>query len=110
METVELREGTMRSAESTDDVEVGNHRSARTPMATPIEFICDFDIVSATGVNVSESGICFDIDEPLVFEMQLVLDGERHTHRAELVRMEALPDGGCRLGLRFAPAQPVPSV
>ena len=30
---------------------------------------------------------------------------ERHSHRAELVRMEMLPDGRYRFGLKFAPEQ-----
>ena len=109
MDNGELGTGTVSQAEVAGQAaghDPGqNHRAARAPLATAIEYICDFDIAGATGVNLSESGICFDVDESLVFEMQFVLDGERHSHRAELVRMEMLPDGRYRFGLKFAPEQ-----
>lgn len=83
-------------------------RSPRIEMNAEIEFIADFDIVHAKGINISESGICFQIDHVLPFEMQFKLDGNWHRYRAKLIWVKHLPEGGYRLGLQFIPPEPYP--
>jgi|TARA_B100001964_G_C13661106_1_gene349063 hypothetical protein len=80
-------------------------RSERVELSTKVEFVGDFDILQATGVNLSESGICFDIEETLPFEMRLEWEGEPYRYRAHLVWMKRLPEGGFRVGLKFVPPE-----
>lgn len=76
-------------------------RPTRRNIRTHIEFIADFDVIEATGINISDGGICFETGEDLPFEMRFDLDGNIHYHRAHLVWLERVPEGGYRFGLMF---------
>lgn len=78
-------------------------RPARLPLEADVEFMGDFDVLRAKGVNISEEGICFEIYEDLPFEMRFELHGQTQTRRAHCIWVRRLPDGGCHLGLRFVP-------
>ena len=77
------------------------NRSERKDLLTHIEFITDFDIVEARGINISEGGISFELYEDLPFEMRFTMDGKLHEHRANLVWVKRIPGGGFRFGLSF---------
>jgi hypothetical protein len=83
-------------------------RPARQSLDEPIEFIGDFDVVRATGIDLSVGGICFEVHRPLGFEMRFEADGAIRQERAELVWLRRLPDGGYRLGLRFVTPETPP--
>ena len=76
-------------------------RPERHPFDADIEFIADFDILKAKGINISEGGLAFEISGGLPFEMRFEAEGEEKTYQAELVWMKRLPDGGYRMGLKF---------
>ena len=76
-------------------------RPHREPLDTDIEFIGDFDILEAKGINISEGGIAFEIAGGLPFEMRFKVEGRERDYRAELVWMKRLPGGGYRMGLKF---------
>lgn len=76
-------------------------RSNRKPIRTHVEFIADFDVIEATGINISEGGICFAIEEDLPFEMRFEMDGQVHQHRGHLVWVRRDPDAGYQFGLMF---------
>ena len=78
-------------------------RPPRLPLETRVEFMGDFDVLQARGVNISEDGICFEVREDLPFEMRFALHGRVQTRRAHCVWVRRLPSGGCHLGLRFVP-------
>ena len=82
----------------------------RQPLQTSIEFIGDFDIVVASGVDLSEGGICFELAEGLPFEMRFERDGTAHQKRAQLVWVKRLPKGSYRFGFTFVPSEPFPTV
>ena len=88
-----------------DDVQ---SRAPRKELDTEIEFIADFDIVQAKGINISDSGICFELNQDLPFEMQFKSGEEVHRFRAHLIWVKRLPQGGYRLGLQFVPPVPFP--
>ena len=77
------------------------NRPERHELRTHIEFITDFDIVEAKGINISEGGISFELYEDLPFEMRFDYKGVPHHHRANLVWIKRLPLGGFRFGLMF---------
>jgi len=76
-------------------------REQRLPLDAEIEFIGDFDIVSARGIDVSRGGVCFEMSTPMVFDMRFTVEETTHERRAVLTWMRPLEGGGCRLGLRF---------
>ena len=82
----------------------------RMLIRTQIELIGDFDIVRARGVDLSEGGIGFELDDDLPFEMRFTLDGRVYQKRARLVWVDRRAKGGIRLGLEFIPPQPHPEL
>lgn len=76
-------------------------QSDRKEISVDIEFIGDFDVVCARGVNLSDDGICFDVFESLPFEMAFEHDGAHLRLRAFLAWMKHLPDGRQRFGFSF---------
>ena len=71
-----------------------------------IEFIGDFDVVQAQGIDLSEGGVCFGTADGLPFEMRIELDGEVHLHRAHLIWMQQQAHGTYRFGLKFVSSKP----
>lgn len=86
-----------------DDDCVSRRRSRleRQPLTATIEFIGDFDVVQATGIDLSSGGICFEVAAPLDFEMRLAVEGVTRRYRAHLVWTRELEGGRCRMGFRF---------
>ncbi len=83
-------------------------RAPRERLAADIELIADCDVIEARGINVSDTGICFEIKHDLPFEMQYEFGGEKRRQRAHLVWIKRLTDGGYRLGLKFVTPTPYP--
>jgi len=76
-------------------------RAARKPMQASIEFIGDFDLLEAEGIDISETGICFELPKPLPFDMQFMQNGKLISRRARLIWVKQLDGERSRLGLRF---------
>ncbi|MCC7265375.1 MAG: PilZ domain-containing protein [Candidatus Latescibacteria bacterium] len=83
-------------------------RTDRAELQTAIEFIGDFDVLQAEGVDLSEGGIGFELRHPLFFEMHFTFDGRARQHRAHLVWMKLTDEGGCRCGFKFDAPAPSP--
>ncbi len=81
-------------------------RSERNELATSIQFIGDFGLVDAKGIDLSASGIGFEVDEDIPFDMEFEYEGELHQHRANLIWMRRLENGSSRFGFQFAPTSP----
>ncbi len=78
-------------------------RSQRKQFNAEIKFIGDFGMIQAEGVNLSEGGICFEVDGKIPFEMEFEINGELHEHRANLVWMSQVEKARCKLGFEFIP-------
>ncbi len=76
-------------------------RAQRTTMSGPITFVGAFSLVEARGVDVSDSGICFELAEDLLFEMEFEMAGELERHNARIVWIKKLEDGKHRWGFEF---------
>lgn len=84
-----------------------SRRQERKGLRANIEFITDFDIVDARGIDISEGGISFELFEELPFELRFELENRLHHYRANLVWVKRIPEGGFRFGLMFVrPPQP----
>jgi len=81
-------------------------RSPRVELYVDIEFIGDFDTVQAKGINLSDGGICLEVAEALPFEIQFAVEGKTRKQRAHLIWVKRVPEGGYRLGLKFAQSEP----
>jgi hypothetical protein len=76
-------------------------RELRESLHSQVEFIADFDVLEAMGLNISDGGISFEMYEDLAFEMRFEMNGNVQHHRAHLVWVKKLSSGGYRFGLRF---------
>ena len=78
-------------------------RLPRWTIHSHIEFIGDFDVVKAEGVNLSTEGISFKLSQALPLELQFTYNGEKQQRRAHLIWVKQLPREGYRFGLKFVP-------
>ena len=76
-------------------------RANRESIYTNIEFIGDFDIIEAKGINISEGGICFLLNDPLAFEMRFELNGSIERHRGQLKWVKKVENEGYHYGFKF---------
>ena len=88
--------------------EVAPERSQRRELPTNIHVMGDFNIIQARGINVSDTGICFEVNYDVPFEMEFEQDGDRERHRADLVWMRQLEDGRNQFGFKFVPSEESP--
>ena len=96
--------------ESRMEARVRNARALRESMETEIEFIGDFDLLVARGINISEGGICFETQEAFPFEMKFEWKGKTCRRRGRLVWVERTERGGYRLGFEFVPSEAYPVI
>jgi hypothetical protein len=83
-------------------------RFQRDPITADIEFIGDFDVIKAHGVNISEGGICLRLNDNLPFEFQLYRGGKLQRYRAYPVWLKQLPTGEYHFGFKFIDDEPLP--
>lgn len=76
----------------------------RQALDTPIECIGDFDLIQARGIDLSSSGICFEVLRPIRFDMRFEFAGQKHRYSGHLVWVKPV-DGIYRLGFEFAPPE-----
>ena len=81
-------------------------RPERSRLQTSIQFIGDFGLVEAKGLDLSEGGIGFELEQDIPFDWEFEIDGELHQHRARMVWMQRLADGRSRFGFQFITAPP----
>jgi len=85
-------------------------RQKRKPLPTSIEFIGDFDLVEAHGVNISEGGICFEVQGGLPFEMRFQHQGKTYQKRGQIAWVKKRQDGSYQFGFMFVPPETYPIV
>ena len=78
-------------------------KTERHDLEATIEFIGDFDVVHAQGIDWSDTGICFETLEPIYFEMRVSTDQEQRTFRAKLAWIKSDVEQKMRWGFEFVP-------
>lgn len=73
----------------------------RKPISTEVEFYVDADIIDASSIDISESGIRITSLNPIRVRMRFMADGERHERLAELVWARRNPEGDMDYGLQY---------
>ncbi|MBN99030.1 MAG: hypothetical protein CME16_07245 [Gemmatimonadetes bacterium] len=83
----------------------GSSRPLRRKLQAEIKFIGDFGLLEASGVNLSEGGICFEMEGEIPFELEFEIDGQVFEERANLVWMGQGEKSRRQLGFKFVPAE-----
>jgi len=83
-------------------------RCERFGLDAAVEFFVDADIIQASSVDVSQTGVRFSTSEPLPILMRITVDGDGEEREAELLWLHRTPDGTFRYGLRFTSDEPAP--
>lgn len=79
-----------------------DHRHAeRFPVKAKVEFIVDADIINATTVNVSETGLRFDTTSPINIILRMEIDNKLQEHNARLVWARRNEDGTMTYGFEY---------
>jgi len=89
--------------EPLDDASVDDDakREVREVITTQIEFIGEFDVLEARGINISEGGVCFLLSDPLAFDMKFTSDDKIEQHRGHLVWVKKVDGEGFHFGIKF---------
>jgi hypothetical protein len=77
-------------------------RAPRKEFNHAVEFIVNQDIIKAESVNISQTGIRFETEEPVQVIMRIKKDsGEQEEHSAQLAWAQKTATGGTSFGLQF---------
>ena len=83
----------------------GSARPLRRKLRAEIKFIGDFILMEARAINLSEGGICFEMEGDIPFEMEFEIDGQMYEERANLVWMGQGDKSRKQLGFKFVPSE-----
>jgi hypothetical protein len=78
-----------------------NRRDERYDLEAPVEFIVEADVLKASAINVSQTGILFTTETPVYISMRVTVDGKREERRARLVWANQDSEPGLKVGLEF---------
>ncbi len=76
-------------------------RAERSPVRTDVEFYVGDAIMKAISVNISESGLCFDMTEPIKICLRMEVNGQLINREAQIVWAEKKRDGAVIYGFEF---------
>ena len=76
-------------------------RAERKPLSTEVQFYVDADIIKASSVDISDSGIRMTTHTPIRIRMRYEMDGRQHERVAELVWARRNADGNMDYGLQY---------
>jgi len=76
-------------------------RPPRHILKSEVELAGEFDVLEAEGVDISDTGLCFDLRKPLIFDVRFMYKEKLHEKRCSLVWMKQIDNGSSRLGFHF---------
>ena len=93
---------TPKNSPTSAAVDEDRRRAPRQDISSTVEFVIDDagTILEARGIDLSETGIGFFVEEAIEVALTVTVDGTELTRRARLVRVSA-DDGGFQIGLEF---------
>lgn len=84
---------------------VERRNSTRQPVQSEMEFIFYLDAFKAKTVDLSDSGIRFETDSPIIIRLQVNQGGKPTVRDAQLVWAQKDADGKMTYGFEFIPDQ-----
>ena len=76
-------------------------REPRVSLKANVDVSRRFGSFQARTVDQSTGGFCLEFYEPLPFEMTLRDEGQEHVYNGSMVWMNAMDEGGYRLGFKL---------
>jgi len=92
---------------TTSDKRGDKRKAARRLFRTAVEFQVEADLLQATSVNLSATGVRLDTNRPMEVTLRMPVDGKLLERRARLVWSRKKPNGGMTYGLEFVKQPPV---
>jgi hypothetical protein len=83
------------------EAEREKRRAKRMPLDTKVEFIVDADVIQAKSIDISETGIQIETDDPIKVCMRLDIDGEKKDMEGQLVWAMKNEEGGMTYGFKY---------
>jgi len=80
---------------------IGLARPPRVEFDAKIKIQNISDTIDAQGINLSKGGLCFELDEPLKFNVRFEFEEEVHNRQVELIWVRKFGDK-YRCGLKFS--------
>ena len=77
--------------------------SPRRELESKIEFFVNADIIAAKSIDISETGLSFDTEEPLKIHLRMDIDGELCDRQAKFNWASRNSKGGITYGFEFIP-------
>lgn len=84
-----------------EDKEQDERKAQREDVLSEVEFHVDSEVIQAMTVDVSETGVRFDMGKPIKARMRFTVGDEVVDRKAQLVWSQRTPDGGMAYGFEF---------
>ena len=78
-------------------------RAERAFVCIEMDLSLDVDTIKALSVDVSESGVRQDIEEPIKFWLRMEVDDKSVVREAQIVWAKKKPTGGMTYGFEYTP-------
>lgn len=78
-------------------------RAERESVCTQMDLSLSIDAIKALSVNLSESGVRLDIEEPFKFWLRMEVDGKSVLREAQIAWAKKKPGGGLSVGFEYTP-------
>ena len=85
----------------TADKNSERRRADRVSVCTDMDLCMSDDTIKASSVNVSDTGVCLDVEEPLKFWLRMEVDGDTVVREAQIVWAKKKQEEGMSYGFRF---------
>jgi len=79
---------------------LNQRKSHRNSLKTKVEFYFDADVISSESINISENGIQFETQNPIIVKMRVDTDGIVKESSAKLVWSKQI-NGNTVYGLEY---------
>jgi hypothetical protein len=93
-------------ADADEGWELLNPREERAPYDGVISFTGEVENVLAHGVDLSEGGVCFEVQQDLDFTLRMMLGDDDTRRKAKLAWAQRMGDGRTRFGFEFTDEEP----
>jgi hypothetical protein len=81
-----------------------NRKATRHHLVSAVEFIVEGEVIDAATVDISQTGLRINTEEPLALTLRFIEDDQKKVYKTRLVWASKKEDGGMTYGLNFIEA------